>query len=82
MISLLIKIYLFIYYFLSYCIKIYIFIIRLEVSIGKIGKQRIIIRIPRRPSNSLQLNFEVISSDRNKRKRNDEKKKRKRQKEK
>lgn len=59
-------------------VYIYIFIIRFEVSIGKIGKERIIVRIPRRPSNSLQLNFEVIRSDRNKmRKRNDEKKKKK-----
>lgn len=75
MISLLIKISF--YYFIINCIKIYIFIIRFEVSIGKIGKQRIIVQIPRRPSNGLQLNFEVISSDRNKRKRNDEKKKKK-----
>lgn len=69
----------FIFIFVLFYIYFYF---RLEVSIGKIEKQRIIVRIPRRPSNSLQLNFEVISSDRNKkRKRNDEKK-RKRQKEK
>lgn len=59
--------------------KVYIYLLLdLRVSIGKIGKERIIVRIPRRPSNSLQLNFEVIRSDRNKmRKRNDEKKKKK-----